>query len=310
MRYIIPCFLIMLGLTQCKKDSPQDPAAKNIFTVSPDPDYLLDTVTVSVKTNNEIHYGYFFSYDNLNRVTKIKNYEYFGNIPLVNNGTWTFNYQGNSSNPESMDQVSYTNCRVYFFYNADGSKNRDSIVSTATPTTRAVRKYDYDPAFNYAVARHYSNGSLKPSLMDSATFINYNCNAIYSKEMSWTGSIAYTYEWFDNFYAQVDNRPNPFSKLNIFPALFLAPYLKMTNPLTGNMWKSNIVMDFAFQNNPLKYKFYDHAIGGYSHIDVSTAEEETYDSKNRITKKIFADSTGNVYGMSYFDRYYATYKYR
>jgi hypothetical protein len=299
-----------MGLTQCNKENTQDPNNNNIFSAVTDPNYLLDTLTVSVKQTDEIRYGYIFSYDNLNRVSSIKFYEYFYNTPVNNNGTWTFNYPGNSTSPESMDMVSFNNYRIYFFYNADGSKNRDSIVSTANSSLRAVRKYDYDAAFSYAVARHYKNGNLKPSLEDSAIFTNYNCNGIFSKEITWYVSIPYTYEWFDNYYPTVDSRPNPFSKMNIFPAMFLTPYLNMGNQVNGNTWKGSIVSDFAFQNNPRKWKFQDHAIGGYDYIHLSNAEGEIYDSKNRIIRKNFADSLGDSHSMNFADRFYATYKYK
>jgi hypothetical protein len=72
-----------------------------------------------------------------------------GNIPLNGMGTWTFSYQGDSIKPQSMNLLSYNDYRVYFFYNADGSKNKDSMVSSIDPSVQAVRKYAYDSAFNY-----------------------------------------------------------------------------------------------------------------------------------------------------------------
>ncbi len=310
MKYIIPSLFIMILLIQCTKDKPNPRNTNNIFSVTPDPNYLLDTLTISTRTGNEINYGYFFSYDNFNRVTTIKRYEFFFNMPTNMQGTWTFNYQGTSNNPESMDQVSYNNYRVYFIYNADGSKNRDSIVSSVDPVVRAVRKYVYDSAFNYVVARLYYKGSLKASLLDSAIFKNYNCSDIYSNELTWTGNIPYSYETFHNYYSQVDNHPNPFSKMNIFPALFFAPYLHLGYNVDGAKWRGGIVGDFAFQNNLGKYKFYDYATGGYNYIFIDNVDEDTYDSKNRISRKDFVDSTGSVYNMNFSNRYYATYKYR
>lgn len=312
MRYIISCLLIIIGLTQCTKDNPGsgDAATVNIFNIVTDPNYLLDTLTVSIRQTNDIRYGYCFSYDNLNRVTQIKCYEYFGNMPFNSQGTWTFSYQADSTKPQSMHQMSYNDYRVYFFYNDNGSKNRDSMVSSVDPSIRAVRKYAYDSAFKYAVVRHYNNGSLKPTLEDSATFKNYNCNAIYSKEITWSGSVPYTYEWFSNFYPQVDKDSNPLSKMNIFPALFLAPYLHLGYKIDGDVWRGSFIMDFAFQNNPTKYKFYQTAIGGYNYTYINSGEGETYDSKKRIVRKDFADSAGTLYNIRYSDRFYATYKYR
>ncbi|MFN8250872.1 MAG: hypothetical protein U0V75_03235 [Ferruginibacter sp.] len=312
MKYIIPCLFLVIVLSQCTKDNPgtPDPAVKNIFSVTPDPGFLLDTLTVSTRTTKEINYGYFFSYDNQNRVSEIKCYQYFFNTPVNLEGTWKFNYQGNGTNPQSMDQLSYYNYRVYFYYNANGSKNRDSIANAADTTLRAVRKYVYDSAFNFAVVKVYSKGSLRPTLQDSATFKNYNCTAIYSKQMTWFGNTPYTYEWFDNHYPQVDNNPNPLSKMNIFPALFLAPYLKPGYNIHSSMWEGNILMDFAFQNNPVRFRFYDYATGGYNYAHVSSGEGVTYDPQKRIIRQDYADSAGTTYNFRYTDRFYTTYKYR
>ncbi|MGC4101321.1 hypothetical protein [Ferruginibacter sp.] len=312
MKYFLPCLFVIIGFSQCIKDPvrPQSPDNSNIFTAVTDPNYILDTLTVSVRLTKETIYGYFFTYDNLNRVTKIKYYEYIYNVPLYNRGTWTFNYQGSNNNPESMDQQSYNNFRVYFFYNANGSKNRDSLVSTTDPSIQAVRRYTYDSAFHFAVANLYYKGSLKSTLQDSATFTNYNCNTIYSKQISWSGNIPVTYEWFDNYYTGVDYQPNPFSKMNIFPALFLAPYLQLGYKVEGNMWQSDIIKDFVFQNNQRRYWLNDYATGGYNYIHIQSGEGETYDTKNRIIQKDFADSSGTPYNVSYHNRYYATYKYR
>lgn len=312
MKSIIPCLFIITALTQCTKDNPgpPDPGTKDIFNVTTDPNYLLDSLIVRNHTTKEGAFGYFFSYDNLNRVTSIKYYDYFFDIPLNNEGIWTFNYQGNNTSPQSMDQVSYENFRVYFFYNANGSKNRDSIVSPVNPAIWAVRKYAYDSAFKFAVAKHYNNGSLKASLEDSASFKDYNCTGVYSKEITWTGSIPYSYEWYNNTCSLVDNKPNPLSKMNIFPALFLSPYLQLGYTIGGKKWSGNHLMDMVFQNNPLKYRLNVSATGGYNWTYIKSAEGETYDAKNRIIRKNYADSSGNIYSVHYDDRFYATYKYR
>jgi hypothetical protein len=69
-------------------------------------------------------------------------------------------------------------------------------------------------------------------------------------------------------------------------------------------------MDFAFQNNLRKRRFYEYATGGYNQVYINTAEGETYDAKNRIVRKDFADATGTQTNIRLSERFYTTYKYK
>lgn len=310
MKYLILSLLLIAVFTRCTKNDSTTPPT-NIFSVTPDANYLLDTVSFLGQTGTG--HGYSFVYDNLNRVKTIKYLQFFSFQALYVDGTLDFSYTGAENNPLSMEMIAaYSSVqfhhKVFFFYNADHSKQRDSIIDMTDPTQRSVRKYYYNPALNGMSVHHYKNGSPLYRFIDTAVFSNNNCTTL--------GSGKYRYELNSsvpigdgsvyNEFIATDDKVNPYSKLNIFPALFLTDYFEFGDYITPEPTDIFWCIDyFALVNNAKRIR----SIEGFAGASIykRTSQLETYDSRSRIVEKNIVDS---ISGSSFFDRNFLRYKYR
>lgn len=313
MKYVILFPLILIVLVQCKKadSTPSSPNTTNIFDFEINPDNLIDTVTVGHLST--IYYGYFFSYDNFNRVKSIKYYDYFFNQPVNNQRTCTFSYSGSDILPQSLDvnwvnNLSSTveNFKIYFFYNQNKSKDKDSIIDLNNITKKAVRKYEYDMVFNFVNTKYYQNGNIIPAFKDSAYFNKSNCGTFRSEKINFQGGQMAAVNWSANFFDSWDTNINPFSRINIFPAMFMSNYLDYGNLTDGVTSKGNFIIDFTGVNNLKRLNIYTGSLGGPTKRNSMTSLTEDYDFKNRIVQKKFVDSLGNTF----LEQKYVKYKYR
>jgi hypothetical protein len=313
MKYLIHSLLLIAVFTQCTKSDSTAPPT-NIFSVTPDANYLLDTV--SFLDDRGTGKGYSFVYDNLNRVKTVKYHQFFSFLALYVDGTLDFSYTGAENNPVSMEMnaayssVQFHN-KVFFFYNADHSKQRDSIINLDDPTQRSVRKYYYNPALNGMSVRHYKNNSPLYKLLDTAVFSNNNCITL--------GSSKYRYELnssvpigdgsASNEFISTDDKVNPYSKLNIFPAIFLTDYLFFGDYITPDATQIYYHIDyFALVNNAKRIK--SHYGPANFATYKRTSRLETYDNRNRIVGKTVVDSSVSGTSVNYQERFFMKYKYK
>lgn len=313
MKYLISSLLLLVVFARCTKSDSTAPQT-NIFSVTPDPNYLLDTVSFLDERGSG--FGYSFMYDNLNRVKTIKYLQFFTYLALYVDGTLDFSYTGAENNPVSMEMIAAYSTfqfhnKVFFFYNADHSKQRDSIINLANPTQRSLRKYFYNPALNGMSVYHYKNGSPLYRLMDTAVFSNNNCTTLGSSEYIYdlNSTIPIVTSSGYNEFISTDDKVNPYFKLNVFPALFLTDYFNFGDYITPDATMIyNHIDYFALVNNAKRIK----SAEGYAGASIykRTSQLETYDSKNRIVEKKMMDSIVSAGSVSYQERFFMKYKYK
>ena len=309
------CFflLLLLTLSQCKKSDTTE-ATNTIFDFPVNTSLMPDTV--KDLDNGGTGDGFIFSYDNLNRVTAVNYYEYFLDQALYNDRTSTFHYSGNDMLPASVDLVWTSSSasvngkyKIYFFYNADKSKNRDSVIDLNDNTQNAVRKYTYDWALNYAKTDYYKTGSTQISFTDSASFVNYNCVYYRSDRIKYSFGNPYIAESAIAQYVH-DNRTNPLSGLNIFPALFMNNCLFWGYHTDDIVASPTVTLNFVSQNNVRRSNCSHYGSGGPASWNPRysrTAYDDTYDASNRLLKRKFQDS---VLTPTYYpERYSLIYRY-
>lgn len=300
-KYLTFCLLLTIFFAKCKKNEINvdlnNGSQTNIISTDTSlfTKYLIDTITIG--TYNKIDLGYVFSYDNLNRVKTAHEYEYFDNLPLYTTRLCTFNYSGNDSLPQSLNLEyvslsSYEKFKIYFFYNLDKTKNRDSIINLNTPTQKFIRKFYYGintSNNNYVLTKFTPNVINSYMFNDSASFQNNLCTQFTSRKIQ-TFSSDY-YERYVNL--KYDSTANPLTKLNIFPALFMSNYLLPGNHLDDFMTNNNYYLNFNFKNNPKRFENYTYSGASQARLS-STSYSIIYDNKNRILKNNYVDSSNNT----------------
>ena len=189
----------------CKKDSPRDPYPLNgnyidkIYSLWDDGTGM---DTMAILTVN---------YDNLKRV-----------VSMSDNFSedWKYVYSGNDMKPSKATIGSYGSLPDTFFYsyNSDGLKTKDSVRtynSPSDPQRVLVEEYSYQPGRIITITREIvTDPDMNFVKMDTAT-LDASGNITQNRSSRFSGNpLSYLNSINSSF--TYDNRPHPFSAMNIF----------------------------------------------------------------------------------------------
>lgn len=289
------CFFMLFLASSCEKD-PVTGEIKPLLEFKADKNYFIDTLYYDRGVADKE--GEVFKYDVLDRVQSIKYYEILSRTNAVNNQrTCTFFYNGNNQLPAYMDVSwieAYTydySYRIYYFYNSNNLKVKDSLVNlTGSTLFNRVHKYEYNDTTLLVKVKSYKINTGKLYRTDSVKIKNYNTDTLFSNCEDYSPITANSTGI--SYNSQYDDKVNPFSKLNITPALFLSNFLYFPASTKNLATTERFPINFNVSNNVLESSANSQ---GYTPVNVSNVFRITkstqvqYDSKNRIVKQFYDD---------------------
>lgn len=198
MNRIIVAISLLFIFTSCKKESAEE-SREGIFIdkIYGIEDYGTYRDTLAIISVN---------YDALKRVVSMTS-------DISDN--WQYFYNGNEMNPnraiiESYGRGPYT---VYFTYNSNGLKTKDSILDpTTSPLSTRVTNYTYGP--NSVIGYSYEVGGT--TYVRDTALLDASGNIIESRKRAFFDAPTPTEIVYIKSVFTYDSRPHPFSSMNIF----------------------------------------------------------------------------------------------
>lgn len=272
-------FISLFSLFSCQKESDNggNPGADNF--------YLSQIVDVdSLTKDSSVIY---FDYDNLKRVSLIRNWEQ--GFPV--DSLYSFYYTGNNTLPFKSIYHPY-NDEWFHFYNAQNKLIRDSLSDRSDTghiiyNTRNYKTEEFTYSTDMIIIKTVSHW------YQASNQTNGIITTTDTSRMDVSGNILFT-RWnaFKETATQTYNsKPNPVAKLNIFPSLHLYSFFEADETFiqSPDLWIT------GYQSNQQ---------GATLFINDSKQFNITYNANNYPVRSVISLTQGGGGPVFYWTRYY------
>ncbi len=246
-KHLLITAIIILTLQSCYKSKVVDltPQPNTLTNTVADSIYLskVETVIYDNATNALTDSStYFFTYDNLKRVTKYGGIDY--NVSPLPNYVYFF-YNGSNVNPYKDSINAVTDIYIHYYnYNAANKLTYDSFISkdlSGVNMQTLIYKYSYS---GNKIYNQTSTSSASYNTLDTAT-LDANGNII--DQLRWVGylppvSPAKVYVMNYNY----DTKKNPYLNVNVRnTSIFMSDGILSSSAITPNNTLSGSMIDYS-----------------------------------------------------------------
>jgi len=292
---------IVLSMISCQKEFSIENNSGNPPTVLNDTIYLDKAIQVYDDMQGDIDsLVRHFAYDNLKRVTAVMDTNFYNGVPDIITSVSYF-YNNNDSLPDksyslyqSIPSPDYDTTTHFFTYDVQGRLTRDSSISRELSGSGYIVAKEIIKT-QYAQSVNYYDRVVTGLLVPVTVFIDFNhkdtawldVNGNVKKDVShsYTTNPASQMLEYTGTYTY-DNKPNPYSRLNIF-ATFIRNH------------SGSVIVRPQF-NNYITYFSEDYFFGGPSVFSENFTH--SFNNKGLLVQSYGLANNGDV------DRSYYTYK--